>query len=202
MKVTRSLVLVVLSGLLAASAARANFGLFRGMGFGTHTSSSYYAPVTVYYYEPAPAVCVPYAWPVAPVIAAPAPRPAAPAPAPSSAEPPRLYAPPSAAPPSAPAEPSRPAVSESRKAGAPAYDTYYVGTAGAAGPNSSCDVVFWNHSGQPLTLTVEGREHRLPAGGSLRLALKHEFTWEVAGREPQRQRVPPQETGLEIVLRG
>jgi hypothetical protein len=89
---------------------------------------------------------------------------------------------------------------ESLKVGEKFYDNYFLpGAAPAAGDR--CAVMFWNLSGQGLTLTVDGQTRSLPAGQSLRLDLKRDFAWSVTGRQPERQQVPAQESGVEIVIR-
>jgi hypothetical protein len=141
---------------------------------------------------PAPAL-PPYAPPpVAPAAALP--RYAAPRPAPpsgSTVEPPR-----------APDPMPKAGVNaqESRKAGEKFYDSYFV-AGGARAAADRCAVMFWNLSGQGLTLTVDGQARVLPSGQSLRMDLKREFAWRVAGRDEERQQVPAQESGLEIVIR-
>jgi hypothetical protein len=176
-------------------------------GFGWFHSlfarSSYRAaPATVYYCPVPVAVAVP-------AVPAPAPVPYTLVPAPPPA-PPRLYAEPRPAPPSGgtPEPPRAPDTMpkagvnsrESQKVGAKYYDAYFV--AGAARPAADrCAVTFWNLSGQSVTLTVDGQPRSLPAGQSARLDLKRDFAWGVAGRDPERQQVPAQESGVEIVIR-
>jgi hypothetical protein len=64
-----------------------------------------------------------------------------------------------------------------------------------------CSVAFWNLSAQDLTLKVDGQKRILPRGKSLTLELDRKFVWQVEGREPEAERVPANETGLEIVIR-
>jgi hypothetical protein len=183
--------LVVLLALPATG-----FGWFRS----TFSRSSYHsAPVMVYCY-PVPVVAVTVA-PAAPALV--------PAPPPPPPAPPRLYAEPQPAPPSgssveppkAPPEGMPKAgVSESRKTTDKFFDAYFV--AGAARPAADrCAVMFWNQSGRALTLTVDGKSQSLPAGQSARLDLKRDFAWSVTGRGEERQQVPAQESGVEIVIR-
>lgn len=168
------------------------FGWFHSL----FSRSSYRAaPATVYY-------C-----PVPVAVAVPAP---APAPYPPAPPPPRLYAEPRPAPPSGstPEPPLAPDTMpkagvnsrESRKAGEKFYDAYFAAGATRATADR-CAVTFWNLSGQGVTLTVDGRPHALPAGQSVRLDMKRDFAWGVAGRDPERQQVPAQEAGVEIVIR-
>jgi len=130
--------------------------------------SSYLAAPATVYYCPAPvAVAVIPAAVQLPVVPAPAMPPAA---LPRYAEP--RPAPPSgstAEPPRAPEATPKPGVNaqESRKAGDKFYDSYFV--AGGAPPaGERCAVMFWNLSGQGLTLTVDGQQRlsvdRLPTG--------------------------------------
>ena len=189
--------------LLVPPAGRANFGLLRWW-------SSYreYPPPVTTYYVPVTPVYVPYAWPSPPPVAvAPPLRPAPATPLPSSPRP--LLARPTPAPPSDTPEPPRAepmpkagVSSESRKVNAPSFDAYYVGRPGAAAVSDRCAVVFWNLSERPVVLTVEGRAFRLAPRANVRLDLGRAFTWDVAGREPQRQQVPDDESGLEVVIRG
>jgi hypothetical protein len=91
---------------------------------------------------------------------------------------------------------------ESRKADAKFFDSYFVASAAARAPGADrCAVTFWNLSGHALTLTVGGQARALPSGQNLRLDLKREFAWGVSGRDPERQQVPAQESGVEIVIR-
>jgi hypothetical protein len=162
------------------------------------------AAVTAYYC-PVPVIAVPVAVPTFTIAPVPVPAPAPPA------APPRLYAEPRPAPPSgstpepplAPGAVPRAGVSghESRRVDDNKYyDSYFVaGTRRAVADR--CAVTFWNLSAQGLALTVDGQAHALPAGQSVRLDLKRDFTWGVARRDTQRQQVPAQESGLEIVIR-
>jgi hypothetical protein len=174
------------------------FGWFRS----SLSRSSYLAAPAAVYYCPAPAAVA--------VVPAPVPLPAVPAPvAPAPPALPR-YAEPRPAPPSgSTVEPPRAPESmpkagvnaqESRKAGDKFYDSYFV--AGGAPPaGERCAVMFWNLSGQGLTLTVDGQARPLAAGQSVRVDLKRDFAWRVAGRDEERQQVPAQESGVEIVIR-
>jgi hypothetical protein len=157
------------------------------------------APPIAVYYCPVPVVAaVPY-----PVVPAPYPEPV-------PVPPLRRYAEPRPAPPSGTPEPPRPPetkpkagvnTQESRKVSEKFFDSYFVAGPTRTPGGDRCAVTFWNLAGQNLTLTVEGRAHLLPAGQSVRLDLKREFTWTVAGREAERQQVPAAESGVEIVVR-
>ena len=91
-------------------------------------------------------------------------------------------------------------VQENRKADARFYDSYFVGGAAPAAADR-CAVIFWNLSGRNLELTVGGQVRSVPSGKNLRLDLAREFDWTVAGRDVERQKVPPQEAGVELVIR-
>jgi hypothetical protein len=182
------------------------FGWFRS---GASRSAYRAAPaVAVYYYCPAPAlvafpapvpallpIAVPYAAPPAPLAPPPmtAPGHAVPRPAPPSGtqEPPRV---PEGMP------KAGVSTSESRKEGTRFYDSYFV-TGGRRPLPDRTDVTFWNLTGQGLTLTVDGRSLTMVPGQSTRLDLGREFAWRVAGRAEEREQVPAQESGLEIVIR-
>jgi len=172
------------------------FGWFHSL----FSRSSYRAaPPAVVYYCPVPVVA---AFPIA------APFPAAPFPGPPVA--PRVYAEPRPAPPSSSPEPP-PAEKPMPKAGVQAqesrkvedrfYDSYFV--AGSTRPpgGDRCAVTFWNQSGRSVTLTVDGQIRPLPAGQNVRIDLKRDFSWSVAGRDSERQQVPAAESGVEIVIR-
>jgi hypothetical protein len=181
------------------------FGWFHSM----FSRSSYRAaaPATVYYCPVPVVVAVPAATPV-PYAVAPAvpptpfPGPPAPAPAPRYAEP--RPAPPSSTPepPKAPDTMPKAGVNaqESRKTEVKFYDSYFV-AGGARAAGDHCAVTFWNLSGRGVTLTVDGQARTLAAGQNVRLDLKREFSWTVAGRDAERQQVPAQESGVEIVIR-
>jgi hypothetical protein len=89
---------------------------------------------------------------------------------------------------------------ESRKIEAKFFDSYFV----AGGPRAAgdrCAVTFWNLSGRDMALTVDGQARTIPAGQNVRIDLKRDFSWTVAGRDAERQQVPAQESGVEIVIR-
>jgi hypothetical protein len=164
-------------------------------GFGWFRSPS----VRASYYS-APVV---YCYPVAPVVAV--------APPFVPAPPPRLYAEPQPAPPSGTPEPPKAPPGdlmpkagvnerESKKTPEPFFDAYFVAGAKPVAADR-CAVMFWNQTGRALTLTVDGQSRSLPAGQSVRLDLKRDFAWGVAGRGEERRQVPAQEAGLDIVIR-
>jgi hypothetical protein len=187
--------------LLAAPAT--GFGWFHSM---FSRSSSRAAPATVYYC-PVP-VAAPVVYVAAPPVAVVPVAPLAPPTTPPA--PPGRYVEPRPAPPSGTAEPPkgsdampRAGVSaqESRKADEKFYDSYFVGSAARAPGGDRCAVTFWNLTGQSLALTIDGLPRTLTAGQSVRLDLKREFAWGVTGRDQERQQVPAQESGVEIVIR-
>ena len=90
---------------------------------------------------------------------------------------------------------------ESRKIDDKFYDSYFLANTARAPAGDRCAVTFWNLSGQGVTLTVGGQDRSLAAGQNVRLELKREFTWSVTGRDAERQQVPANEVGVEIVLR-
>lgn len=159
----------------------------------------YYAPVVVAPAYPAPAYAPP------PVAAAPVPvAPAGPPPAcVPTAPPPAPYSPATPAPPSgAPTTREPPlspgaGVTESRY-----FDAYPVERRAAEPPaGDRCVVQFWNLSGRELTLTVGADTRPLGAGANWRVEVPREFVWRVADREAQRQKLPPSESALDVVIR-
>jgi hypothetical protein len=156
-------------------------------GFRRHASVTYsYYPSTVWYVPVLvvnPPMCV-----AAPAV------------------PPRVYATPTPAPPlgAAPAGPQPgnppmpPAVKENRSF----YDAYAVAGKDDRPVNGSrCTVGFWNNTGQDLVLRIDGQSRPLPNGRGVSLELPRVFVWQVVGREPQSERVPAEQTGVEIVIR-
>lgn len=203
-RMSRTLVPAVAALLACAGAAPAWWH-----GYGVRTAA-YYAPAYVGWAMPAYVGC----WNPAPLYAAPemvsvAPEavyggpeavyvPGAVAPAGPGLATPRA-APPSSEP-AAPSTPTKkgPAVSESRT-------SFYgpdLAEAGAARPAAErLPVSFLNLSGRELNLTVDGRAYTLSGGKTLRLGLGRSFVWRVGDREPENERIPDRETGLEIVFR-
>jgi len=165
---------------------------------------------TVYYY-PAPVVRGP-AYPAVPyrptLSYGPLPSPVGvPAPA-------RPYAAPIAAPPSAVSAPvaaptcspepplqQAPAATESRSPAPAAFNTYFAAQTSDQPPRGRVAVGFWNLSGSDVTLTINGETRLLRRGKKLQLELGRQFVWRVNDREPQAERVPDKEAGLEIVIR-
>lgn len=161
------------------------FGWFRSLFARPAPAPVYYCPAPIFMVAPA----VMPAAPTAPVRMYAEPRPAPPSG--SSVEPPR-------APELMPKAGVNP--HESQKVSEKFYDSYFV-AGGARSAADRCAVTFWNLSGQGITLTVDGQARTVAAGRSVRLDLKRDFTWGVAGREAERQQVPAQESGMEIVIR-
>jgi hypothetical protein len=62
-------------------------------------------------------------------------------------------------------------------------------------------VGFWNLSGHALRLRVDGRDHRIASGETLKLEVGRQFVWRVDDREPQSEQIPAQAPALEIVIR-
>jgi hypothetical protein len=183
---------------LAAAGPASAFGWRRAV------SSSYYYSAPVVYVAAYPVLpCPPVpvvSFPVAPAVAAPpaqlyaAPQPAPPSPS-SSAEPPLA--------PRSSSDRGLQGAVESRRPGPPPHDTYYVARRATVRETPErCAVTFWNMTGRNVTLTVNGQAYTLPAGDSLKLPLGRQFVWNVSGRETKQQVVPPEEVGVEIVLRG
>lgn len=186
----------------AAAWALVLFGPLTANAFGCEAGgpvvTAYYYPAPVVYAEPAPAIqYVP-----APVCATEAPvcSPAAP---PACA--PGTYAVPTPAPPSAspatpPATPGKPIpkVTESQSY----YNAYAASPSSANKPERErFQVDFWNLSGQELILQVSGQTYVLIPGNKVQLDLGRQFVWQIAGREPQAETIPANESGVEIVVR-
>jgi hypothetical protein len=158
-------------------------------GWGRSTMASFYAPA-MNFVDP----CVIYV-PVCPpqmqahgIIPGPTPR-----------QGPRAA--PSAAPPSSGPIPSGkgpPAVTESRSF----YESFGV-QPGFTDKISAdhCAVGFWNLTGRDVTLSVDGKPQIVPQGKSLRLQLGRQFAWKIGGHEVQTERIPIENSGVEIVLR-
>jgi hypothetical protein len=158
--------------------------------------AGYYYPVPVtwapayqpVFYLPAPpapvSVVVPPAAAAPPVYAAPVP------------------APPSDVPvvpiPSAPPTREPPRVTESRSVPADQAPVQNVAGERRGGP---VRVGFWNVSDRDLVLRVDGRPQTLARGRAVTLSLGREFVWQVGGAEEQVERVPPDKSTLEIVIR-
>ena len=62
-------------------------------------------------------------------------------------------------------------------------------------------VKFFNHSDRDLVLLVDGSEVKLGVGEIVRLKLPTEFVWKEKGSEPNRQTIPAESLGLDIVIR-
>jgi hypothetical protein len=151
---------------------------------------SHGVPVISGYY-PCPLFLVPSAVsapasPVAPVYARPTPAPPSAAPAPTG-EGTRF-----------PGKGPTPRVTESRSAVA-SYSVVPRSSEKLAGER--CSVGFWNLTNRDLTLKVEGNSRVIPRGKSVTLELGRQFVWQIEGREPQTEQVPPTEAGVEIVIR-
>lgn len=108
---------------------------------------------------------------------------------------------PSAAPPSAgPIQSGKgqPEVTESRSF----YEAFKVPSTSTDKPASErCAVGFWNLTGRDVTVSVDGKSQVIPRGKTVRLQVDRQFVWQVSGREAQTEKVPMENSGLEIVLR-
>ena len=82
------------------------------------------------------------------------------------------------------------------------YDAYpVVARAAEAKAGKRFTVGFWNLSNADVELKVDGQTRRIPRGQKWTVDLPREFRWEVTGRGQNRETVPENEAGLEIVLR-
>ncbi len=162
--------------------------LGHGLGWGRSSMASYYSPA-MNFTDP----CVIYL-PVCPLpMQAPG---MVPGPMPRQAP----LAAPSAAPPSSGPIPSGkgPAVSESRSF----YESFSVQPPSSDKPSADrCAVGFWNLTGRDVTLSVDGKPQIIPQGKSLKLQLGRQFVWQIGGHEAQTEKVPMENSGVEIVLR-
>ena len=162
--------------------------LGHGSGWGRNSMASSYSPV-MNFTDP----CVIYL-PVCPLpMQAPG---MVPGPMPRQAP----LAAPSAAPPSSGPIPSGkgPAVSESRSF----YESFSVQPPSTDKPSADrCAVGFWNLTGRDVTLSVDGKPQIIPQGKSLKLQLGRQFVWQIGGHEAQTEKVPMENSGVEIVLR-
>jgi hypothetical protein len=181
--------------LLVPAVASAN-----GLRLRSQQTTHYSYPSTSYYFYPAyyPSHSVVECLPVAPSVM---PR------ATTTAEPPQAGAPRKLAQPvPAPASPEKGSetprgagVSESRS-----YFSAYAVVVRDAQPRPANDrarVGFWNLSNADITLTVANQAYALQRGKSLTLDLPREFVWRVDSREPQNEKMPENESALEIVIR-
>jgi len=176
----------------------------------------YPAPGPVYYY-PAPPMWGPVypAVPYRPRVIYSRPPAAVSGPSAAAVSPSRPYAAPTAAPASAALAPAAastcsaepplqapPAVTESRTPARPTFNTYFAAPRPSdKPPGDRIPVGFWNLSAGDLTVKVNGQKHVLRRGQKLQLELSRQFVWRVNDREPQAERIPEKESGLEIVIR-
>ena len=64
-----------------------------------------------------------------------------------------------------------------------------------------CRVGFWNLAGRDLSVTIEGKAYSLPKNQVLTFDMDRQFTWQVAGKTPQIQRVPDSQPAYEVLIR-
>jgi hypothetical protein len=115
--------------------------------------------------------------------------------------PPPNYATPTPAPPSptGPAAPTKPApkVSETR--------SFYDATASAADQARTgvepVTIGFWNLTDHDVTVIVNDQRYFLPPRQSVRVNVGRQFTWNVEGRDLERERIPDGVPAAEIVIR-
>jgi hypothetical protein len=108
---------------------------------------------------------------------------------------------PKAAPPSAgpiSADKNRPEVTESRSF----YEAFKVQPTISDKPAlEQCALGFWNLTGRDVTVSVDGKTQVIPQGKSLKLQVGRQFVWQLGGHEALTEKVPTENSGLEIVLR-
>jgi len=91
-----------------------------------------------------------------------------------------------------------PAVSESRSF----YESFSVQPPSTDKLSADrCAVGFWNLTGRDVTLSVDGKPQIIPQGKSLKLQLGRQFVWQIGGHDAQTEKVPMENSGVEIVLR-
>jgi hypothetical protein len=176
-----------------------------------------HAPVVGYFFNAAPPrytavlVCPPPLMRAPPARPCPPAFPAAPGPTPPLAPDANRLTPPTARPDYAPPTPAPPSAgpvtsfssAPSALPDRPYYDAYPVAGSShsPSAPSARLGVEFWNLTGQPLRLKIEGRSHSLAAGTRLHEEVGRQFVWQVEGRDPQRENVTVAESGLDIVIR-
>jgi hypothetical protein len=154
-----------------------------GFGWARSNMASYYCPVVVCV-DP----CLMYVPMVPQMILGPQPR-HVPLAAPSAA-------PPSAGP--IQSGKGKPEVTESRSY----YEAFKVRPMSSDKPTGeSCAVGFWNLTGRDVTVSVDGKQQIIPQGKSLKLQVGRQFVWQIGGHEALTEKVPTENSGLEIVLR-
>jgi hypothetical protein len=62
-------------------------------------------------------------------------------------------------------------------------------------------VGFWNIANRDVVLKINGRSLTLARNKSVTLTLDRRFVWQLAGSDPQTERVPPTKSTMEIVIR-
>lgn len=181
---------VALLLLLGPAAPAFGWGHRRAAVASYYYSGYYSAPVGYYF---GPAVPMIYSQPIAvapvatvpavpPVYAVPTPAPAISAPTPA---PPPVTMPPAAG------------VTESRSS----YlrtPSYYAGPASADG---TVPVTFWNRSSRDLWVQISGEWRLVRQNRGVTLDLPRGFLWQVQGQTAQHERVPPERSEMQIVIR-
>jgi hypothetical protein len=169
--ISRIALLALLLGTIAVSTADAFGGRMSMFSSASRATTSYMAIPMTYYYHCWPA-------PTATVLPVPDayPRYAAPTPAPPS---------PTKEPPIGGTDPRMPKII-------------------ARTPESAkerCRVGFWNLSGRDMSVTIEGKAWSLAKNQVLTFDMERQFTWQIAGKTPQMQRVPEGLASFEVLIR-
>jgi hypothetical protein len=64
-----------------------------------------------------------------------------------------------------------------------------------------CALGFWNLTGRDVTVSVDGKPQVIPQGKSLKLQVSRQFVWQLSGHEALTEKLPTENSGMEIVLR-
>jgi len=78
------------------------------------------------------------------------------------------------------------------------YDAY---AAAGASTGVTCAIGFWNNTGRPVRLNVQGQGHELAPGRGLTLDLPRQFVWQVDNRPPRAENLAAAAPALDIVIR-
>jgi hypothetical protein len=82
-----------------------------------------------------------------------------------------------------------------------AFSVYITQRSEGARKEEGYRVKFFNHSERELNLDVEGQEVKIAPGEFVKLKLPREFAWKEKGGETNRQAIPPESPGVDIVIR-